>query len=488
MTEGCAAREVQDAARRSSWNHLLGAPVDGAGLVAFRTLFGALLALGFARFLWQGWATPLFEEPTRFFKFWGLSWVPVWSGAGIRAHYATLIALSLGMAFGIYPRLCAALLLVGFAWVQAMDVTNYLNHYVLALWLLGWLALAPAPRLRAAEENAGGEHGIPRFWYAGLRFQVGVVYVFAAVAKVGTDWLVHGQPLGIWLGTRTHLPLIGPLFALPHVPLAMSWAGFLYDATIVFFLALPRTRPFAYATVLLFHGMTSALFDIGMFPGIMIVATSVFFRPDWPRRALSRARRGQWKTPALACPQGADEAAPGSCSRSSSSLPPYALPAFAGVVLLQIALPLRAFAYPGDVLWGEQGMRFSWRVMVREKSGSITYRVTVPGAGRTFYASPHDYLTWRQANEMSGQPDLILQLAHLIADDFRARGHGDVEVRVDAWASLNGRPPARLIDPDVDLARVEDGLGPATWILPPPAGAPLVRPLTARASPSTEVR
>lgn len=79
---------------------------------------------------------------------------------------------------------------------------------------------------------------------------------------------------------------------------------------------------------------------------------------------------------------------------------------------------------------------------------------------------------------MSGQPDLILQLAHAIAADFRARGHVGVEVRVDALVSLNGRPAARLIDPDVDLARVSDGLSRATWILTEPATPParLARP------------
>ena len=76
------------------------------------------------------------------------------------------------------------------------------------------------------------------------------------------------------------------------------------------------------------------------------------------------------------------------------------------------------------------------------------------------------YLTWRQANEMTGQPDLILQLAHHIADDFRAQGRGPVEVRVDAFVSLNGRPAVRLIDPSVDLAATSDGIAPAEWILP----------------------
>ena len=44
---------------------------------------------------------------------------------------------------------------------------------------------------------------------------------------------------------------------------------------------------------------------------------------------------------------------------------------------------------------------------------------------------------------------------------------------MDAWASLNGRRAARLIDPDVDLAAVEDGVAPADWIRPAPGGPPI---------------
>ena len=52
---------------------------------------------------------------------------------------------------------------------------------------------------------------------------------------------------------------------------------------------------------------------------------------------------------------------------------------------------------------------------------------------------------------MAGQPDLILQLGQHIGRDFERRESGRVQVHVDAFASLNGRPPARLIDPEVDL-------------------------------------
>ena len=73
---------------------------------------------------------------------------------------------------------------------------------------------------------------------------------------------------------------------------------------------------------------------------------------------------------------------------------------------------------------------------------------------------------------MSGQPDLILKLAHVIGRDLEAEGRQDVEVRVDALVSLNGRPARPMIDPDVDLMTIDDTLADADWILPAPTSPP----------------
>ncbi len=54
----------------------------------------------------------------------------------------------------------------------------------------------------------------------------------------------------------------------------------------------------------------------------------------------------------------------------------------------------------------------------------------------------------------------------IIEDEWEDKGHADVSVYVDAWASLNGRPRQRLIDPNVDLAREEEGWGHKRWIVP----------------------
>ncbi len=168
-----------------------------------------------------------------------------------------------------------------------------------------------------------------------------------------------------------------------------------------------------------------------------------------------------------ATPEGALRRAPAGRPK------PWAVGALAIYCALQVIIPLRFVAYPGSVLWHEQGMRWSWRVMVREKNGSVMYRVHLPDSGRTTLVPPGRYLTDHQAREMSGQPDMILQLGHHIGQAFLDAGHSRVEVRVDAQVSLNGRPPALLVDPDVDLMTLKDGLAPAAWIMPGPTTPPI---------------
>jgi hypothetical protein len=133
---------------------------------------------------------------------------------------------------------------------------------------------------------------------------------------------------------------------------------------------------------------------------------------------------------------------------------------------LQIFLPLRHHLYPGDVCWTEEGFRFSWNVMLTEKTGRVTFHVSDQASGRQWLVYPGDYLTAQQESMMATQPDMILALAHHIARDYPARGVAHPEVRAEAYASLNGRPSQLLVDPEVDLAREHDGLGPKTGIVP----------------------
>lgn len=444
------------------WPQRLFQPIDIASLAMFRILFGAVMFAGTVRFMASGWVDTLFLQPRHYLKYAGFEWVHAWPAWGMYLHYTALALAALLVSLGLYYRVSALAFLLLFSYAQLIDISNYLNHYYLVVLLAGLLVVLPAHRamsLDAWRKPALQANQVPAWGVYLLRFQVGVVYVFAALAKFNPEWLLHAQPLTLWMRARVHLPLIGPWLDEPWLAIVMSWGGFLYDGLIVAFLMTKRTRVYAYAVVLLFHGMTYVFFDIGMFPFIMSTATLMFFSPAWPRLFGARLRRVFLSyIPMPACPV------------ANSPLHPnrWVLVSLAAYVAFQVVVPLRHFAYPGDVLWNEQGMRYAWKVLVREKNGSLTYYVRERRTGRKYQVSAYDYLTWRQVSEMAGQPDLILQLAHLVARDLEQKGRGPVEVYADALVSLNGRRAQRLLDPTVDLSSVTNGLGSADWILPGP--------------------
>lgn len=440
------------------------APVDVGALVAFRVGLGLLVAIGSLRFILNGWIERFFVEPAFAFKYWGFSWVQAWPAWGMYLHFGVLTVLGLCVAAGLFYRVTIVLTFVGFTYLELIDVTYYLNHYYLLsllLLLAAFMPLGRAGSIDAWRQPERATSHFPRWCQDVLRFQVAVVYFYAGVAKLGEDWLLHAQPLNIWLSSSTDLPLVGPYLGVWWVALLMSWAGFFYDTTIWIWLSWRKTRPFAFAVVVVFHTAVGILFNIGMFPFIMVVAATVFFEPDWVRRWLPRRDAG---------PSSGRVTATWTTKRKLAA---GALGLFA---VVQLLAPLRHLAYPGSVIWNEQGMRWAWKVLVREKNGAVTYYVTLPpdeaGHRRVHVVSPHKYLTDIQEREMSGQPDLILQLAHHIADDYQRRGLGPVQVRVEARVSLNGRRSRLLIDPDVDLTEVSDGLAIASWILPEPTEPP----------------
>lgn len=133
----------------------------------------------------------------------------------------------------------------------------------------------------------------------------------------------------------------------------------------------------------------------------------------------------------------------------------------------QILIPMRHHLYPGDTSWTEQGHRFAWQMKLRDKRSLAEFVVRDPATARIWIINNREFLTRRQIRKMSSRPDMILQFAHHIAEEWRRR-HGIDAPIVNAivWSSLNGRPPDLLIDPNRNLAAVPRSLAPADWISP----------------------
>jgi hypothetical protein len=429
-------------------------PIDGASLGVFRAGFGLMMLVSIIRFWTRGWIDELYVRPAMFFPYWGLSWVEPWPGAGMYVHFAVLGVLAALIMVGLWARPALLLFFVGFTYIELIDRTTYLNHYYLISILALLMVFLPVDRafsLRRILRRPSGPETIPRWCLYAVRMQVGLVYVTAGLAKLRADWLLRAEPLHTWLAARSDLPVLGPLLAQSSTAFTMSWAGAFFDIFVVAFLLYRPTRPFAYASVVIFHTVTGLLFPIGVFPVVMALSATIFFDPDWPRRWMRQPKRS--------APHPVDRVA----------LSPWQKLGFAVLAahfVVQVLFPWRQLLYPGNACWTEQGFRFAWHVMLMEKTGQVDFRVVDNQDGKSWTVYPREYLSSLQHWMMSTQPDMILSFAHHLQEEWNAKGHRDVSVYADAWASLNGRPRQRLIDPEVDLGRQKEGWGHKTWIVP----------------------
>jgi len=444
-------------------------PVDIASLAAFRILFGLLMAGAMIRFEAKGWVNELYVLPRYHLPYDGFGWVHALPGGWMHAHFVALTILALLMALGFYYRAAIILFCLGFTYVELIDQTTFLNHYYLISLLSGILIFLPAHRtwsIDAWRKPALKLEVVPAWNLNLLRFQIALVYLFAGLAKVNADWLLHAQPLRIWLAARSDLPVIGNWFQQVWVAYGASWFGALYDLTIVFFLLRRRTRKTAFLAVIVFHVGTWLLFHIGMFPWIMILATTVFFSPDWARVRLMQCtvKAGSW----FRRPSWSKWAESLGVRAQNATTPVLRYPRVLVTLLVlymvgQVLLPLRPYLFGnGHPAWSYRGFNLAWQVMVAEKTGYVEFYARDPSTGRRRKIAARDYLTPRQEQLMAQDPYLIRVLAQKIATELRLPGSGRPEIRVQAFATLNGRPSQRLINPEADLS---GNLHPG-WILP----------------------
>jgi hypothetical protein len=300
---------------------------------------------------------------------------------------------------------------------------------------------------------------VPKWTIYSIKLLLGIVYFYAGLAKLNSDWLFRAQPLKIWLTSKYDLPLIGSNFMQQEwFHFMMSWGGAIYDLTIPFLLLYKRTRTIAFLLVIFFHVFTRILFPIGMFPYIMIVSALIFFDPKLHRSIIAGFQRiSIFKKSNLRRVKEYQYEA-----LSKNVITKMIVLFF----VFQLLFPWRYLLYPGELFWTEEGYRFSWRVMLIEKSGIATFKIVDGKTKKFFYVDNTDFLTPFQEKEMSSQPDFILQYANYLGDHFSSQGHQNVEVYVDSYVALNGRLSEKFIDPNINLYQVKESFNHKDWILP----------------------
>ncbi len=424
-------------------------PTDAAALAVFRILFGLLMLWATIRFVANGWVHDIYLTTDYHFSYDWFTFIPFPSGPLLYLIFGIVGAAALAIALGLYTRVAAAIFFLGFTYIELLEKSVYLNHYYLVsltAFLLIWLPSDRVWSLRMEHRSAT----IPRGVYALLQCQFAIVYLFAGIAKLNHDWLFRGEPLATWLGGMGHLPIVGQFLVLEEVAIVMSWLGALFDLTIVFFLMYRKTRHYAYAVAVVFHLMVWLLFPIGMFSFVMLANATLFLSPSWPRR---------WSAKIDAVP---------TVSMTPHGVSKKALILGVFWLLIQVVIPLRHLGMKGPVNWTEEGFRFSWRVMLIEKTGTVEFRVRTVPNDKTYRVHPRSALTPQQYRMLCVQPDMILQYARHLATTYKTPKSTTVEVYADAFVSYNGRPvqrylsaEANLADPDITIASAIEPLRPS---------------------------
>lgn len=488
-------------------------PVDIASLAAFRIAVGSVLAWELWRYLALDFPHRYYVEPPLHFTFWPFDWVRPLPTTGITWLFIGLSLVAAMVAVGAFYRVACVVLWLGMTYIFLMDSAFYLNHWYLATLLCFLLAFVPAHQAWSIDTRSGAverRDTVPAWTVGIFRFQFGIVYLFAGLAKIEADWL-EGRPLHIWLDDQSDFPVIGQWLTERPVAQGLAIAAMVFDVAVAFLLMSHRTRRYAYVVALGFHLMNSRLFAIGMFPWAMMLGTAIFFPTDFPRRladdlangirripvavgAVTMAILAAWIPREFSVFQIVAGAAAGAIAayhlaggdraevlaetadtetEEAAATPPRA-PALARPVrwalgawiAIQLLLPLRPYVYPGNASWTEEGQQFAWRLLLRTKSGIVTFQITDPTTGETIEVEPETLIRGGQLNNLAEQPDLMVQFARWLEEEYRPRmGGRDLEVRASSSITLNGHRPRELVDPDVDLTRVErPWLPPAEWI------------------------
>ena len=427
-------------------------PVDNSALVLFRIVYGLLIFLQAAGSIVLGFVRDAYVEPKYTFPIIGFEFLSPLFGPQMYAVFVVMAVAALLVMVGAWYRASLSVFTLLWTLTYLMQTESYNNHYYLMILLCLLLLVSPANAWASFDARWHPEIRstvCPRWCIVQFVAQTMIVYTFAAWAKIYPDWL-DGRAIASILAVREKFGPIAWIYEQAWMHWLLVWGGILFDGTICLFLLWPRTRLAAFAVSVVFHLYNSITFRIGVFPYTAMALSAFFFPGEQLRSIFFRAK------PAV---EGSPVAPP------LSARGRIGFAALAVYFALQLYLPLRYLQFPGMPHWTEEGHRMAWRMMLKTKRGKIRFRVHQPATGQQWEVDPTSRLTPKQRGRVPSNPDMIFQFVQQLKREYAEQGITGIEIYADSEVSLNGRPMAPLIRPDVDLAKVEwDYFGRPEWV------------------------
>ncbi|XLS29573.1 HTTM domain-containing protein [Flavobacteriaceae bacterium M23B6Z8] len=438
---------------KESRDQFLFKEIDNAPLIVFRILFGILIFLESVGAIFTGWVKKTMVEPEFTFSFIGLEWLQPLPGNGMYFYYLVMGIAGLLVMLGYRYRFSMFVFTVMWTATYLMQKASYNNHYYLLILICAIMCILPANRylsLDVKRKPSLRSLTMPRWCSLIIILQLWIVYTYASVAKIYPDWL-DTSAIESLMASRTNYPVIGEYLANKTLHYIIAYTGIFFDLLVVPLLLWKPTRNFAFVASIFFHIFNSIVFQIGIFPYLSLAFIVFFYPPETIRSIFLKKRKPPIdRNYALRVPA------------NKNIYISMAIIYF----IIQIGLPLRHWLIKDDVLWTEEGHRMSWRMMLRTKSGYISFKVVDKKTGKTTYISPRNFLSPKQAGMVTSKPDVIWQFAQRIKKQQAAEGK-DVSIYAIGKVRVNGGSLKTLIDPEVDLAAEEwSHFSHHDWILP----------------------
>lgn len=433
-------------------NRLLFKQVDNSPLIVFRIFFGLLIALEAWGAIATGWVRRTLVEPQFTFNFIGFDFLQPLPGSGMYFYFGLMGLFGIFVMLGFKYRFSIIAYTLLWSCVYFMQKTSYNNHYYLLILLLIFMCIVPAHNYFSIDAKKNPELksiSMPNWVVLFIIGQIWIVYTYASLAKLYPDWLDGTFPELLMKG-RAHYWLIGNLLQEPWVHMSICIFGILFDLLVVPLLLWKRTRKAMFIASIFFHLFNSIVFQIGIFPYMSLAFTVFFFPKEYIHRKFLKSKAfyedAEVKTPHLA---------------------PLLKTFFAIWFTVQLILPVRHHFIEGNVFWTEEGHKLSWRMMLRSKGGFASFKIKNLNTGKTEYVKLDEYLTTKQRRNLL-KPDGIYQFTQRLKKEY-AEKDIPIEIYARVKVSLNGRKPAFLIDPKLDLTTIEwDYFFHNEWVLPQP--------------------
>ncbi len=276
---------------------------------------------------------------------------------------------------------------------------------------------------------------ISRWKLSVFQLQIFIVYFYGGLAKLNGDWFT-GEPMRSILGDSYP----GNEFLTSEAAAYFfSYGGVMFDLLIIPLLLWKRTRWLAIGLLVFFHGSNLFMHNIGIFP-ILMLATTVLFLPFATAKQIPTKQK---------------------------SLSYFTIAAISVYFIIQLVVPFRHLAIPGEVLWTEEGTRFSWRMIPSAKRYNFSFYVNDVVYDQKIKIGVAKFLEPHQIEMMGVYPDIIPQFAGHLGREARKQGVQSIEVFCHFWVGLNGRPVQRLLVPTKNLIIVRSSpFSHSDWLLP----------------------